>query len=423
MRVAYQAGVLQALEEEGLRFVHADGTSGGTMNLAMLLSGIAPAEMCERWRTLKVRDFVSFLPLRRYLRGPKLIAFGDADGIVERVFPHLGVDVERIRRARGIEGTFNVCNYTQKTNLAIPHSEIDLDLLVAGISLPIFMPPVERDGSLYVDSVWIKDANPGEGVRRGCDELWLVWCIGNSGVYRPGMLNQYVHMIELSANGGLFEELDHLGRETTGPSPRLHVIRPEYPLPLDPDFYFGRIDGDALVAMGYRDAKRYLARRTEDGVPWDASATRMRDPTLGVAFAKRLRGLIANSPIEVRLRGDVRDIDRFAQERTGELVGVVDHEPLGRGLLACSGMFRVDGRRLVYELALEHAGRALRLVIRGKRVELYEDGSSSPAASGKLRAGFRGSWRFLTGLHGTGSDSLRARLGAVVRFARILLRG
>ena len=31
------------------------------MNLAMLLSGLSPAEMCSRWRTLPVQDFVSFV--------------------------------------------------------------------------------------------------------------------------------------------------------------------------------------------------------------------------------------------------------------------------------------------------------------------------------------------------------------------------
>ncbi len=118
----------------------------------------------------------------------------------------------------------------------------------------------------------------------------------------------------------------------------------------------------------------------------------------------------------------MRDIERFAEERTGELVGVVDHEPLGRGLLARSGTFRLEGRRSVYELALEHEGRALRLVVRGERGELYEDGSSAPAGSGKLGLGFAGFWRYLVSLQGTGSDSLRARLGAVLRFARILRR-
>lgn len=367
MRVAYQAGVLLALEEEGLRFVHADGTSGGTINLAMLLSGVRPSEMVERWRTLRVRDFSSLLPLWRYLRPWRLLGFGDADGIVGRVFPHLGIDVARIRAARGIEGTFNVCDYGAKTNVAVPHAEIDVDLLVAGITLPIFMPPVERDGRLYVDSVWIKDANPTEAVRRECDELWLVWCIGNSGVYRRGAFDQYVHMIELSANGALFEELAHLRAqaEAAGRALRLHVIRPEFPLPLDPDFYFGRIDADALVAMGYRDTRAYLARRSDDGVPWDPSATRMRDPRLGVAFSRRVpRG---------RVRMDVRDLDRFAADREADFVGFVDGRP-------ASGSVPLRPRRF----------EALRLLPR---------------------------------VHATGSDSIGASVRAVARFGRLLLRG
>jgi predicted acylesterase/phospholipase RssA len=384
MRVAYQAGVLRALEEEGLRFAHADGTSGGTINLAALLSGIAPAELCERWRSLRVRDFASSLPFRRYLRGPKLMAFGDADGLLGRVYPHLGIDVERIRAARGIEGTFNVCDFADKTNVAVPHTEIDVDLLVAGVTLPIFMPPVRRNGRLYVDSVWIKDANPTEAVRRGCDELWLVWCIGNSSAYRPGMFNQYVHMIELSANGGLFEELAHLRAGTDRPL-RLHVIKPEFPLPLDPDFYLGKIDADALVASGYRDAKAYLASRPADGVAWDSSATRMRDPGLGVAFGRRLRG--------GRVRVDVRDLERFRGERTAELVGVLDD-----GRLARDGSFRLEGRRQVYELGVD-GGRVV------------------------LRSGLRDLPRLLWTLQATGPYGLRRRLGAVLRFAWLLLRG
>ena len=129
MRVAYQAGVLLALEEEGLTFFHGDGTSGGTMNLAMLLSGLSPAEMCERWRTLNVRDFVSFLRIKRYLRSLNWPAFGGADSLVQKVYPHLGIDAAHIRAAEGIEGTFNVCDFGEKTNWAVPHREVDEDLL------------------------------------------------------------------------------------------------------------------------------------------------------------------------------------------------------------------------------------------------------------------------------------------------------
>src|SRR5258708_8825257 len=208
MRVAYQAGVLKALHESGLRFFHADGASGGTINLSMLLSGRTRDEMCARWRTLDVRQFASLMPLKDYLTPTDMAAFGDADGVVRKVFPHLGIDPARIRATQGIVGTFNVCNYTRKTNEAVVHTDIDLDLLVAGISLPIFMPPVRKNGAVYLDAVWIKDANLTEAVKRGAEELWLVWCIGNTGIYHGGFFNQYVHMIEICAAGSLNEELE-----------------------------------------------------------------------------------------------------------------------------------------------------------------------------------------------------------------------
>jgi predicted acylesterase/phospholipase RssA len=434
MRVAYQAGVLRALEEEGLTFFHADGTSGGTINLAMLLSGRSPAEMCERWRTLNVRDFVSLLRIKQYVRSLNWPAFGGADGLVQRVYPHLGIDVDSIRAARGIEGTFNVCNYTEKTNVAVPHREIDQDMLIAGVSLPMLMPPVAHDGALYLDSVWIKDANPTEAVRRGCEEIWLVWCIGNTGVYRSGVFNQYVHMIELSANGSLFEELGHLRAESGSDPPRLHVIKPEYPLPLDPDFYLGRISAAALIATGYRDAKAYLATRSGDGVPYDAESTRMRDLRPGAAFADCLTGAVeidgVRGALTVEVRVDIRDVERFlAGDRTGELVGIVDSETLGPGLIAKAGSFHLAGGQLRYELVLEHGGRELCLVVARRRrhaeVTLYNGPSpdGSVAGTGRLDTGVQSGLQLLRSLQATGTDAVRGHVDIVTRMARVLLRG
>src|SRR6266567_2179070 len=304
MRVAYQAGVIRALAEANLRFAHADGTSGGTINLAMLFSGLSPVEMCERWRTLDVRHFASLLPLEKYVQITDLPAMGGADGIVKKIFPHLGVDVSRINSAQGMQGNFDVCNYSRKTNEPIPHRQIDLDLLVAGISLPIFMPPVRKGNDLYVDSVWIKDANLMEAVRRGAEELWVVWCIGNISAYRNGIFNQYVHMIEISANGALFEEFDQIkeinGRIRNGEMVyghtrpiRLHLIKPNYPLPLDPHFYLGRIDAATLIAMGYADAKSYLSTMKSEGLPLEPEITKMNDPKLGVTFREVMAGGLA----------------------------------------------------------------------------------------------------------------------------------
>ncbi|MCP9488684.1 MAG: patatin-like phospholipase family protein [Solirubrobacteraceae bacterium MAG38_C4-C5] len=381
MRVAWQAGVLCALEESGLAFAHADGTSGGTINLAMLLSGRAPREMSDRWRSLRVRDFASPLALREYLRAPRLSGFAGADGIVDRVFPHLGIDVDAIRSARGIEGTFNVCNHAAKTNEAIGHREVDLDVLVAGISLPMAMPAVRRGGIPYVDAVWIKDANLMGAVKRGAEELWLLWCIGNTPAYRDGPFHQYVHMIEQSANGVLFEELDRIADLNAairaGHSPYgqrhpviVHVVKPHHPIPLDPAFFLGRIDAATLVAMGYRDARRYLATMDGDrGVGLTPEATRMEEPGVRVFWRERYSGPLGR----IQLVAEVPDAAAFVAgpRREARLVGRVRARGVGDALLH-DGRAALEAGALVYEGAFEVGGREL--VLRGRR-EAPRDGS------------------------------------------------
>ncbi|HEX7553954.1 MAG TPA: patatin-like phospholipase family protein, partial [Geothrix sp.] len=209
MRVAWQAGVLLALDAAGLRFQHFDGASGGTLNLAMLLSGQSPTEMAQRWRALELKDFISLLPLEGYLKGA-WPALGDADGVRDKVFPGLGIDFDRLRACEEVSATFNLCNFTRKTLEIMEHTAMAPDLLVAAMSLPAFMPAVPWQGMTYTDAVWIKDTNLWEAVKRGAEELWLLWCIGNTPTYRDGAFPQYVHMIEMSANGALFEELDRI---------------------------------------------------------------------------------------------------------------------------------------------------------------------------------------------------------------------
>ena len=51
MKVGYQAGVMQVLlDEAGLDFDHADGTSGGCLNLAMVQSGLTGTRIANNWR-------------------------------------------------------------------------------------------------------------------------------------------------------------------------------------------------------------------------------------------------------------------------------------------------------------------------------------------------------------------------------------
>ena len=404
IRVAYQAGVLLALEEAGVRFHHADGTSGGIFNLAMLLSGVAPGEACGRWRALDVRAFAALWPLRRMLAGPPYPALGSPAGLRERVLPALRVDVDRIRAARGIDGTFNVCDFEAKACVAVDHAEADLDLLVAGVSLPVLNPAVRRDGRTLVDAVWIKDVNVTEALRRGAEELWLVWCIGDHGRYRDGAFNQYVHMIEIAAGAALRDELA-LVRERGA---TLHVIRPRVPLPLDPDLFFGRVDAATLIAMGYRDAAAYLDAPHAGGVTPDGSAVRMADPAPGIAFRERLRG----DGFDVRLGWEIDDLDAFLADPRGTLVGDVTHPALGTRRPFRAGTFTVDGGWVLAELELGSERLDLRRRLRAwNAAELRRGQTLSTLAAD------RAPWRTL---HARGVGSAREGARTQARFWRWL---
>lgn len=391
MRVAWQAGAFRALDAAGLRFAIGDGTSGGILNLAMLYSGQSADEMCERWRSLDVRRFFSPASVGTYLRMLDAPAFGDADGIVDYVFPHLGIDVERVHAARGVDGVFNVCDFATKQLLPIPHRDVTVPQLVAGISLPILMPAVPDGDRVLVDAVWVKDANLLEAVRRGAEELWVLWCIGNTADYEDGVLPQYVHMIEMSAHGALFEEFDRLremndriaaGETVWGHREpvRLHLIRPEYPLPLDPDLYTGGIDTATLVDMGYADASRYLSAMKYEGLPFSATVTQMKRAGASVSFRETMSGPFSFESIDpsdgARLGAQagrrlalhagitVRDIDRFIDDpaHTGEMSARVDCPDLGTALSAKSATFNLlvtessSLRTMVYEAAFQAGG-------------------------------------------------------------------
>ncbi|HEY4328062.1 MAG TPA: patatin-like phospholipase family protein [Mucilaginibacter sp.] len=299
VRLAYHAGVLIALEEAGINFNHIDGTSGGIFGTAMLASGITPKETAVKWRNLNLNGFMAALPIKKYFKPDDLPALGSADGIRKKIFPALGIDVKKINTNTGFEATFNVCNFSTKSVECIPGKDVNEDYLIAGMSLPIFMPAVKINNDWYTDAVWIKDANMIEAVKRGAEEVWLVWCIGNSREYLNGSFNQYVHMIEISANGGVFSEIEWLRDTNTvrvqkGLKPiDLHIIKPQYPLPLDPDFLFNKINADTLINMGYADTKQYLANKNVfDSSETTFTSTSMETVPVSVHFRQQFTGKI-----------------------------------------------------------------------------------------------------------------------------------
>jgi hypothetical protein len=393
MRVAYQAGIVKALHDAGLRFSFADGASGGTMNLAALLGGATPDQLCARWRSLDVTGFISPRPLTAYAKFPQTGALGDFDSIQARVFPHLGIDAARVRSATGIRATFNVCEFDDKVVYPIPHDEMSEELLLAGISLPLATPPVRWKGKTWTDAVWIRDCNLLAAVRAGANELWVAWCIGNTPRFKDGLLEQYVHMIEIAAIGTLNEELAEIARLNAriaaGERPHghdapivVHLVKPEIPLPLDPDFLTGKIDASTLIAYGYRDASLYLARRRPQGIALDPSATRMREPGRGVHFREVMSGRLtfgetdpergyrseAAMAASIHAAIDIDDLRAFVREpdHIGGLSGHLELHRRGGRLPATHGLIGLftpspADRRLSYMIY------AMGVIIEGHR--------------------------------------------------------
>ncbi|ELS02362.1 putative esterase of the alpha-beta hydrolase superfamily [Xenococcus sp. PCC 7305] len=393
MRVAYQAGVILALIESGMTFSHVDGTSGGSINMSMLFSGLSPQSICDRWRTLKVQDFVSLMPLKKYLDASGLLAMADADGIVQGVFPHLGIDVEKIKAAIAIQGTYNIGNFSLKTNEVFPHQAIDLDLLVAGISIPILMPPVTRGEYFYTDPLWIKNTNLIEAVHQGAEEIWVIWCIGNTKEYNSGLFKQFIQMMEITANSALFAECDRIneinklilqGHSIYGQTKpiKLHLIKPTYPLPLDPDLYFGNIDAATLIDLGYADAYQYLQTMQPQGLPFTNEITQMKENQLGITFRETMAGSFSlentdpragetqgkaeKTHLAMHATVNIRDLERFISDpnHLGSITGHIDFSLFGENIPAKTGVFNLfsptdqpELKLMIYELAFSHKGQ------------------------------------------------------------------
>jgi predicted patatin/cPLA2 family phospholipase len=200
LKVAFQAGVLQVwLDEAGITFDHADGASGGCFNLAMYVQGQSGRQIADNWRNLDPLSGLS-LNLAQYDRLFFASAIFTYDAYRTKVFPQWGLDWAMIRGSRHA-ATFNYYNFSRFRLEVTEPAAMTEDKLVACVSLPMWFPPVVIDGDTCIDAVYNTDANLEEAVRRGADELWVIWTVSEKGVWSNGFVNNYFQIIEVAANG------------------------------------------------------------------------------------------------------------------------------------------------------------------------------------------------------------------------------
>ena len=351
-------------------------------------------------------ETISFQSFKDSVRQSGFIAASSALAFRETVFPHLGIDASKIRAAQGVQGTFNLCNFNTKMNEVVRHQDISEDYLIAGMSLPGALPPVQINGITYLDSGFIQDANLLDAVKAGANELWLIWIMGNIPRYRSGPLNLYVQMLEMSANGALIKEIleikDINTRIANGEQVydhrqpiRLHLIKPEHPLPLDSALYTGQTSHAQLIEMGRTDARNYFNNLQQEGVPLEPNVLTMTEQNPGIFFKETMAGgfsLNVKDPTQGKNLGNqagtelimhaevtIDDIDKFItlEEHSGHLAGSIDFSPLGTEIAAHSGVFNLfnptanpELKLMVYEMAFQHQGESYYLA--GKK-EVRDD--------------------------------------------------
>lgn len=275
-KIGWAAGVLEVLvDETDMTFDHVDATSGAVWNLAMLLSGKSGHEIAEAWCEVSPWDFVSFHPWYRYLTFWRLPSLLTQDSIRDRMVPRWGIDVDAVRACRDlgghpVVGTFNVCDFGSKRLVTIANDEIDgVELLTAIDAVPGVVPPVVHDGRTYVDAMLLSEANIGEAVRRGADEIWVIWTIENRDVWKGGTWNHLGHVFEICAVGNLHRQLDEIeamnervaGGVAVEGDRRItvHLLEPAEPLDVDYLVYKSKRQMRGLVESGRTAARTYLA--------------------------------------------------------------------------------------------------------------------------------------------------------------------
>jgi len=264
LKIAFQACVLQVwLDEAGIEFDHADAVSAAAFNLAMWVQGMSGTQIADNWRNFSPLAAVnvnwSQLPWLIHAR-----SIFKLDAFRRKIFPAWGLDWGRIR-ASGREATFNVYNLSKHPLRPVTPPEMTEDFLIATASLPVWFPPVRIDGDTYIDAVFNTASNLEEAIRRGADEVWVIWTAGSSGNWRDGFVGNLFGIFEATTNGGYRRVLSRIDNNNAmiergaqsefGRPIRVRELRSE--VALDYLFNFSKACFAAVVDQGVEAARAW----------------------------------------------------------------------------------------------------------------------------------------------------------------------
>jgi predicted acylesterase/phospholipase RssA len=473
MKVAFQAGVLQVwLDEAGLTFDHADAASGGVFNLAMYCQGMSGAEIADNWRRLDPIEITqpNWRAYPRVILGESLFRL---DRLRRVGFREWRLDWDVIR-ASEVEATFNAYDFSHHELVVRTAPEITEDFVAAAVSLPMWFPPVRIDGDTFIDAVYITDANLEEAIRRGADELWIIWTVSERAEWRDGFIANYFQVIETAANGHFRRMLERIDANNAalaageagefGRPIDVKLLKAEVPL-----HYLINLSQDRsaeAVELGVRAARRWCEAHA---IPLGAPAGTPPEPRTRLHFTEEMSGHVgfgavqpgdglgsgrrAGTSLRFRLTISVPGVERFIldPDLEADATGSLWCDQLGGQLQVERGIFNLfvdqgdpsdkrmlyrllfrdgEGRPLTftgYKVVRDHPGRDLwrdttTLYVRivAGHVGPQEEGEAEVIASGILRLGALDLLRQLSTFRVEG-PTLRDRTSALGRFGLLFM--
>ena len=291
------------------------------------------------------------------------------------------------------------------------------DLLVACVTLPMWFAPVTIDGDRYIDGVYLTDANLMEAIRRGADELWIIWTVSRK-AQMEGRLHRHL----------LPDHRDDRQR-ASATRPRSHRSQQQgdrrgQERGVRPADQGGDAGGGGAAALPRQRRLARVHRRRRAGhrrcaglVPGEghhAGRRQRKQDLMALTFSETMQGPFAlgvTDPEEGRrrglaegtslaLHGNIRidAFDRFVNQadHAGSLTGTVDFNasPFGKGMAASRGVFNLfnpggKGKERPQALHLRGRVRAQRQALlsrrtqgrarRGRPLEGHDDALHAPA--------------------------------------------
>src|SRR5947207_11801314 len=299
LKIAFQAGVLQVwLDEAGIEFDHADGVSAACFNLAMWAQGMTGTQIADCWRKFRPLAAVK-INWRQLLRLNHAASFFKLDAFRKRFFREWGIDWQRIRDSRR-EATFNIYNFSKHELRPVTAPELTEDHLVATGSLPIWFPPVRIDGDTYIDAVFNTACNIEEAIRRGADELWVIWTTSQRGEWFDGFVGNFFGIFEAVTVGGYKAMLariernnERIARGEHGEFERPIVVRElKAEVPLHYLLNFSKDRVAECVNRGVEAARAWCDANGIARTPGAAVQTEIRTSPTSLRFTQKLKGYV-----------------------------------------------------------------------------------------------------------------------------------